>query len=101
MALIKNKVTRFGIEAGYWKVGMISKDRHMKEASYSLNLYLKKGADDFIESYTVSLLGMQDKTMYNEYFEGQKYPDIETACYEHAKKYEEFFKDAISDNTDI
>ncbi|HAK44056.1 MAG TPA: hypothetical protein DCM59_16905 [Clostridium sp.] len=101
MALIKNKVTRFGIEAGYWKVSMISIDRHMKEAAYSLHLYLKKGASDFIESYTVSLLGMEDKSMYLEYFEGDKYPNIYTACYEHAKTHEEFFKDAFSDNTDI
>lgn len=88
---IKEKMTQFGIPAKYWKLGMITIDRNLKEASYSLNLYISPEAPNFIDGYTVSLLGMEDKTQYNEYFEGNKYGNIYAACYEHAKNHEEFF----------
>lgn len=102
MAFIKEKETDFGITANYWRLSMISIDRDMKEASFSFNLYFKKGAKQFIESYVVSdFMGLEDKTLYNEYFESGKYPNLYTMCYEYAKKYVDFFKDAISDNTDI
>ncbi|WP_346961235.1 hypothetical protein [Clostridium sp.] len=104
MALIKEKMTQFGIPASYWKVSMVSIDRNMKEAAFSLNLYITKDAKNFIESFTISsLMGKEDKTLYEEYFENKdgKFTDIYNICYEYAKNHEEFFKDAISDNTDI
>jgi len=97
MALIKNKMTDFEVEAGYWKVDMVSIDRHLKETSFSLNLYLSKDTKKFFESYTVSLLNTEDKTLYNQYFETLTYKDVYTACYEYTKAHEEYFKDAESD----
>jgi len=94
MALIKEKTTSFGMTASYWRVGMISIDRNMKEASYSLILYFDRDADEFIETYAVSLLGVEDKTEYEQYFSNSNYINITTACYEHAKTTE-FFKNAI------
>ena len=94
MALIKEKQTKFGVTANYWRVGMISIDRHRKEASYSLELYLSKDADEFIESHSVSLLGMEDKTEYELYFNNLNKNIIKT-CYEHAKAKVDYFKTAI------
>ena len=51
MALIKNKMTDLGVEAGYWKVTMISVDRYMKTGSFSLALFINKGAKQFINLY--------------------------------------------------
>ena len=94
MALIKEKMTQFGMVANYWRVGMISIDRHRQEASYSLELYLSKDADEFIESHSVSLLGMEDKTEYELYFNNLNKNIIKT-CYEHAKAKVDYFKTAI------
>lgn len=98
MALLKNKTTDFGVEANYWKVSMVSIDRNLKEASFSLNLYKQRGDDLFFETYTVTdLMGIEDKTNYEKYFESTEYTDIYNACYNYAKNEIEFFKDAVSD----
>lgn len=100
MALIKNKVTKFGIEASYWRVEMITLNynKKMLEVNFSLNLYLNKGADEFIESFSVTdLMGIEDKTLFSNYFIGQEFKDIRTACYMYAKENVPFFKDAIDD----
>ena len=96
MALIKEKMTQFGMVADYWKIGMISIDRDREEASYSINLYLNRDANSFIESKSVSLLGLEDKTEYRKYFGGSNYTSIVNACYEHAKAKVEYFKNAIN-----
>lgn len=100
MALIKEKKTDFGIIASYWRLDIVTINREMQEASFALNLYLNKDSKRFIETYIItSLMGKEDKTLYNEYFEScDKYTDIYNACYEYAKVHEEYFKDAISDN---
>lgn len=98
MALQKNKMTDFGIEASYWKIGMVTIDRQMKEATISINLFLNKDSEKFIETYIVSsLMGKDDKKLYNKYFEykNNEYTDIYNACYMYAKENEEYFKDAI------
>lgn len=95
MALYKEKQTEYGVNAGYWKIGMISIDKTNKEGSYSLFLYISKEATKPIESIGVSLLSMEDKTRYYECFEPED-KDIYKACYEDAKKYEEYFKDATN-----
>lgn len=99
MALIKNKTTDFGIEANYWKVSMITIDRNLQEATFSICLYLNKNAKAFIECYSViSLLNKEDKTLFEEYFGTHNtYRDVYNACYEYVKKYEDYFKDAIDD----
>lgn len=102
MAFIKEKETDFGLTANYWKLAMITIDRNMKEASFSFNLYFKKDAKQFIDTYIVSdFMGNPDKTLYEEYFESDKYPHIFIACHDYAKKYVEFFKDAEMVDTDI
>ncbi len=95
MALIKEKMAQFGIPASYWRVGMISIDRHRKEASYSLNLFFDRDAEEFLETKAVSLLGIKDKTQYDEYFAGSEFDNIVQACYEHAKAKVNYFKTAI------
>lgn len=95
MALIKKKLTDMGIEADYWKVHMISIDRHMQNGSFSISLYGKKGAKQFIETHTVPI--MDSVTDYIECFETCGYKDIQTSCYAYAKKHIDFFKDAIDD----
>lgn len=101
MALIKEKLTRFGIPASYWKVDMITIDRRMQEASFCINLYFNKDAKDYIDTHIVTvMMGNPDKTLFNQYFgeDVNGYPDIYTTCYEFAKNHEDFFKDAIDDN---
>lgn len=99
MALLKEKQTEYGVTANYWKVEMVSIDRHMKEANFSLNLYVNKDAKQFIETYTVSdLMGQQDKSKYESYFESDTYKDIYAACYAYAKDNIDYFKDAVSDS---
>lgn len=95
MALIKEERTKIGITASYWRVGMISIDRHRKEASYSLNLFFDRDAEEFLETHSVSLLGIEDKTQYDEYFAGSEFDNIVQACYEHAKAKVDYFKTAI------
>lgn len=95
MALIKNKMTDFGIEASYWKLTMLSMDRFTKEGSFSLSLFLTKGAEKFIETYTVVIYN--DKVAYAECFENATHKDIQTSCYMYAKKNVEYFKDAEDD----
>lgn len=102
--LIKSKMTNLGVEANYWRLSMISIDRHMKEASFSLNLYISKesyeNGSQFIESYNVSLLGLEDKTIYESYFETNAYTSVYDACYAYAKSHDEYFMDAIEDIID-
>lgn len=95
MALIKNKMTDFGIEANYWKLTMMSMDRFTMEGSFSLSLFLNKEAEKFIETYTVVIYG--DEALYNECFENATHKDVQTSCYEYAKKNVEYFKDAEDD----
>lgn len=100
MALIKSKMTGFGIEAEYWKVTMISVDRDRKELSLSLNLYLAKGANQFLESIGITLNELEPEeriARYNQYFENDYYPNLYTACYQYAKDFVPFFVDAVSD----
>lgn len=104
MAMIKEIVSIDGFSAEYWKLGMFRIDRNLKEVSFSFNLFYTKedsidNVNGFKDSYCCSsLMGKQDKTLYNEYFENPtKYPDWKKACYEYAMNHEEFFKDAVSD----
>jgi len=99
MALIKNKMTDLGVEANYWKVTMISIDRFMKTGSFSLSLFMTRGAKQFIETYTVPML--ESEEAYIECFESGEYKDVFTGCYEYAKKYIEFFKDAVDDEEEL
>lgn len=102
MALIKNKMTDFGVEANYWKVNMIAIDRSRYEVSVTLNLYIVKDATQFLETISITLAEIEDReeraTRFNQYFNGSNYPNIYTACYEYAKEYIEYFSDAVSDN---
>lgn len=110
MALIKEKVIKnYGINASYWKVGMMSIDTNLKDVVFSLNLYVNKDLsreeNTFIDTYTVSdLMGLEDKTLYNKYFgedNGKNYKDWQTACYHFAKENVEFFMDAIDDEEEL
>lgn len=93
MALSKNKMTDFGIEAGYWKVCMVSINRCNREASFSLNLFLSKDSNKFLESYVVTIIGNDE--LYSKYFESKLFTDIHNACYICTKDTQEYFKDAI------
>ena len=95
MALIKTKETTLGIEANYWKITMISIDRASKNGSFSLSLYTKKGAKDFIES-TATII-FEDEEKFKECFENSSYKDIYTSIYEYTKKNVEYFTDAEDD----
>lgn len=103
MALIKNKIIEnYGIEAGYWKVGMFTVDTNAREVSFSFNLYVSKDkareVNKFIYSINVSdLMCVEDKTLYNKYFAKATYKDWQTACYMYAKDNIDYFKDAIDD----
>lgn len=105
MAIIKEIISIDGFSAEYWKLSMFVIDRNMKEVSFSFNLYYNKedsinNINNFKDSYSCSsLMGTEDKTLYEEYFENPtKYSDWKKACYEYAMKYEEFFKDGVSDD---
>ena len=94
---IKEKMTQYGICAKYWKIRYITIDTAMKEASFTLNLFLTQDAPTAIEDICVAdFMGKEDKTLWNEYFgEGLKnFKDAYDACYSYAQKYVEYFKDA-------
>lgn len=103
MALLKNKITKFGIEANYWKIGMLTIDRLSKQACCSVYLYMNQQASisnpqGFVDCQTVtSLMHMDgDKAIFNQYFDGQiPYKDVYNAFYEYLKENEEYFKDAV------
>lgn len=102
MGLIKEVMTKYDVPASYWKVGMFTIDTNLQEVNFTLNLYFKKGAKEFIDSYCISdLMGTEDKTMYNVYFaqdRGRTYKDWQTACYRYIKEQMPFFNDAIDDD---
>lgn len=101
MALIKKVNTDYGIEAGYWKIGMLSIDRSRKEANFTLFLYIKSGDLKPLSEYVVTLFEMENKEdIFNKYFEykeNSKYTDIYEACYRLTMEQIPFFSDAVSD----
>lgn len=102
MALKKIKETNLGVSISYWRVEIITIDKHRQEGSIVLNGYLDENAKEFIESKVVSLNGLmnkdgtQNKEQFEKYFkdETQEYSNIYQACYECAKEADEFFADA-------
>ena len=94
MALQKNKITEFGIKAGYWKIGMLTIDRIRKEATFILYLYLNKDDLKELEREIVSCIE-ESKEIYNKYFSGIEYTDIYNAAYCYVKDNVEFFTDAL------
>jgi len=98
---IKEIQTKLGIPAKYWKLNRVTIDRNLLEASYEFALYFTPDATQFIESKVVSLLNMEDKTQYHEFFGNPKYDNIFISCHEHARQYDDFFKDAEYDSTNI
>ncbi|MCW6094542.1 hypothetical protein LAV60_15330 [Clostridium sporogenes] len=97
MALIKEKITDYGVPANYWKIGMVSIDRVARNGSCSLHLYIQKGAKAFIESRAVFF----EEDKFDNYFGTDilKYKDIYTACYAYVKDNDEYFADAVTDET--
>lgn len=101
MALIKEKMTNFGVTASYWKLGYVSIDRINKYGSLTLNLFLIKDAEKYIESYTVVL---DDIDKFDEFFGKntvEKYRDTYHAAYEYIKKYDEIFSTAKDDTEEL
>lgn len=104
MALIKVKETKFGISASYWRVETCVINNRLKEASFVLGLYIDKSGQESFEDYFVTdLMGQEDKTLYEKYFNdiGKTYKDWQTACYMYAKEHVEFFKDAVDDPEEL
>lgn len=106
MALIKTKMTQFGIEAEYWKIARVSIDTTKKEICFTLNLYINKDLQEKeLDDYTfVSAIIDDFEEDYNKYFRedrGENYKDIYTACYMYAKEKIEFFLDAKDDLEEI
>lgn len=105
MALIKKKLTEYGIEAEYWKLSRFTVDTIRKEVFFTLNLYLNaensQGRELGDYTFASTLLDSEVfEEQYNVYFRedrGEKYKDIYTACYMYAKDNIEFFKDAVDD----
>lgn len=100
MALIKATETDFGITASYWKITMISIDRHMREGSFSLSLYVNKDSKQFIKTETISLMLLNDTDVFIKCFESHDF-NVYKACYEYAKANVEFFKDAVDDEEEL
>lgn len=107
MAIIKEIINIDGFSADYWKLGMLTVDRNLKEATFSFNLYYSKddatnNSNGFKDSYCVSsLMCKSDKTLYYEFFENPDIPNWKQACYKYAMQHEEFFKDGVSDEEDM
>lgn len=105
MAIIKEIINdRDGLSADYWKLGMVSIDVRMQEASMSVNLYYSKehsvqDRDGFITSVNCSvLLNQSDKTLYNKYFnDTTAYPNWKQACYRYILENESYFADGVFD----
>lgn len=105
MALIKNKLTQYGVAANYWKISRIAIDTIKKEVVFTLNLYASKENQAIeLEDYTFASVLMtteEFEPLYEKYFredKGQTYKDIYTACYVYAKENIEFFADAEDDD---
>ena len=104
MALIKSKMTDYGIEASYWKISRVAIDTIKREVSFTLNLYVsKENQSKELDDYTfgsVLLDKIEFDQQYEKYFrldKGESYKDIYTACYEYAKDNIEYFGDAKDD----
>lgn len=103
MALIKNKMTEYGVEAEYWRISRFTVDTVHKEVFFTLALYLNKTSYKELDEYTFASTILDKETFeadYNKYFrkdKGRAYKDIYTACYMYAKDNIEYFKDASDD----
>ena len=95
MALIKNEMTKYGVEGEYWKMGSFTFDRIKVEGAYTLMLYFNKGAKSYIECKTIPLYGAACFGRIRAILGAGS--DIVHACYEDAKKYSEYFRDALDD----
>ena len=105
MALQKNVVTNTGITADYWKLGMITIDRNLKEFNFSLNLYISKELaskeNSFIDTKTFTSVKYDghektnDTTTYDKYIGNNEDVNIIKQCYECAKDMDDFFQDAV------
>lgn len=97
MALNKTEMTEYGVEASYWKIGMVSVDRINNVGSVSIMLY-----KDRTQSKTNPKKFFIDKVCY---FDDKVFPsvfenmtvDLYSMLYEYIKTNEEYFKDATDD----
>lgn len=101
MALIKDFETPFKVTASYWKVGAMSIDTNLKDAHFTMSLYVDKAAgkekDAFLSTQTIcDLMGPGDKTLFDKYFLDDTI-GWQKACYEYAKNHVPFFMDAKDD----
>lgn len=101
MALIKNEMTDYGVEANYWKVAMLSIDRVNSVGSFSLMLYKdreqsKNNPDKFFKDKVYYI----NREVYPYIFENME-TNLYLIAYNHIKTTDDYFKDAISDNEEV
>ena len=109
MALIKNKTLDTGATINYWRVDMFCKNKGQKRVNFALMGYHSKEIADNNPNAFIECIGVNDlmdsssenKELFNYYFNSNNYEDLETACYEYAKAYIDFFKDAVDDEDEI
>lgn len=94
--IIKIDSLNIEVEAKYWRIGSISLNDYNKEISFTFNLFSSQDSTNFIESYCITeLIGLEDESLFDKYFNSDVYPDIRTACYNFAIDNVEFFNGAI------
>ena len=103
MALIKEKMTKFGMPCSYWKITYISLDNINKYGNVSLGLFYNETSTSYVDYYT-ELIDTPEK--YNNYFSAtalSHYKNIYEAGYDFIQTFSDFFKDAelIEDNEDL
>ena len=95
MALIKTKITRYGVPCSYWRIGYISIDKNERYGNVSVNLFYDKNATQPMDYYTEVI---DTKEKWDNYFSAtalSHYKDIYEAGYDFILAYSEYFKDAV------
>lgn len=104
MALYKEKTTKYGFIANYWRVDILTINKHTKEASCILSLYkdyeFSMDTDSAIDSVVVTSYANPNaqhapEDLFDKYFgKDSEYENQYQACYEMAKELDEYFMDA-------
>lgn len=92
MAIIKDYVSKHGVNANYWKIGSVGIDRRRRLAQIELDLYINSDSLEFasLETRVVDILNDKYDILF---FNFKNYPTIE-ACEAFLLSEDEFFIDA-------
>lgn len=93
-------MTKYGVEADYWRLEMITLNysKQVCEVGFSLHLYFSKDAAEFVDCIPIAdLRGGQNPDALKIFIEDADTRTIRKVCYEYVKANVPFFADAEDD----